>query len=293
MGAQKLGYSPLIILGMHRSGTTMLTKALEKMGVFVGDKKRHNYEATFFQTLNRWLLYQANTTWDYPEHYQYIDDVYFKQTQRVIAKRLETTAIREYLGNAKFLKCHSLFQLNFPWAWKDPVNSITWPVWLKLFPNAKFIHIYRNPFDVALSLQKREMQRAESFKIGRRRQLKERFLVQNFQYQQSYFVKQADNGVHLWKQYMQSIEKLKESLDQSQFIEFQYENLIENQELTFKQLSSFLELKLNAKEMHKIASAMHVDSKYKFKSSSKGKELYQNWKEDPMVQKYQYHNLIK
>jgi hypothetical protein len=143
-----------------------------------------------------------------------------------------------------------------------------------------------------LSLQKRELQRAESFEIGKRRMLKERFLIQNFQYQQSYFVKQANNGVQLWKQYMQSIEQLKQAVDPTHLIEFQYEELIENQNEAFQQLASFLDLKLKEEEIKNIASATHADSKYKFQSSIKGLELFQHWKEDPVVQKYQYHNLI-
>ena len=39
--------SPIIVIGMHRSGTTMLIKQLEELGLFVGDKKRKNYESVF------------------------------------------------------------------------------------------------------------------------------------------------------------------------------------------------------------------------------------------------------
>lgn len=41
---------PIIIVGMHRSGTTMITKMLENLGLFVGDQKEINNEALFFGT---------------------------------------------------------------------------------------------------------------------------------------------------------------------------------------------------------------------------------------------------
>ena len=34
-----MGTSPIIIIGMHRSGTTMLSRQLEALGVFMGNKK--------------------------------------------------------------------------------------------------------------------------------------------------------------------------------------------------------------------------------------------------------------
>ena len=34
-----MGISPIIIIGMHRSGTTMLSRQLEALGVFMGKKK--------------------------------------------------------------------------------------------------------------------------------------------------------------------------------------------------------------------------------------------------------------
>ena len=45
---------PVIVIGMHRSGTTMLTKMLEELGVFLGWKKQGDHESTFFLSLKRW-----------------------------------------------------------------------------------------------------------------------------------------------------------------------------------------------------------------------------------------------
>lgn len=42
------GIQPIVILGMHRSGTTMITEILEQLGLFVGDQKDDNCESLFF-----------------------------------------------------------------------------------------------------------------------------------------------------------------------------------------------------------------------------------------------------
>ena len=47
---------PVIIIGMHRSGTSMLTRLLEKAGLFVGHEKENNWEAWFFPKINQWLF---------------------------------------------------------------------------------------------------------------------------------------------------------------------------------------------------------------------------------------------
>ncbi|MBW1793701.1 MAG: sulfotransferase [Deltaproteobacteria bacterium] len=41
------------------------------------------------------------------------------------------------------------------WGWKDPRTTLTLPLWLKLFPKARIIHVIRNGIDSALSLWRR------------------------------------------------------------------------------------------------------------------------------------------
>ena len=60
-------YTPIIIIGMHRSGTTMLSKILENSGVFLGNNKDINNEALFFQKINTWFMRQVYASWDNPE----------------------------------------------------------------------------------------------------------------------------------------------------------------------------------------------------------------------------------
>ena len=43
---------PIIITGMHRSGTSLLTNFLSDCGVFMGKSLDGNYESVFFQRIN-------------------------------------------------------------------------------------------------------------------------------------------------------------------------------------------------------------------------------------------------
>ena len=48
---------PVIIIGMSRSGTNMLTRMLDSLGLFCGSALTGNHEAVFFRELNDWLFY--------------------------------------------------------------------------------------------------------------------------------------------------------------------------------------------------------------------------------------------
>jgi len=63
--------SPVIILGMHRSGTTMITKMLENLGLFVGAEKEINNEALFFWHINNWIFNLHTATPEKPYNLRY------------------------------------------------------------------------------------------------------------------------------------------------------------------------------------------------------------------------------
>jgi hypothetical protein len=44
------------------------------------------------------------------------------------------------------------------WGWKEPRTTLFAACWLALFPEARILHIVRNPLAVAASMQKRELE---------------------------------------------------------------------------------------------------------------------------------------
>ena len=39
---------PVVVIGMHRSGTSIMAMLLDQLGVFMGSSRDQNYESTFF-----------------------------------------------------------------------------------------------------------------------------------------------------------------------------------------------------------------------------------------------------
>src|SRR5687768_12681350 len=57
---------PIVILGMHRSGTSATCKLLEALGVFVGSDLEGNHESKFFLRTNDRVLHRAGASWADP-----------------------------------------------------------------------------------------------------------------------------------------------------------------------------------------------------------------------------------
>ncbi len=148
---------PVIVIGMHRSGTSMLTRFIQDLGVFMGKDLSENDESKFFMDLNRWLLFQAGASWDVPKAVDHMDPVFVKRSADLAKRRLGSVLSRQYLGFARFLKYRNVCNVRESWGWKDPRNTLLLPVYQKLFPEARIVHIHRNPIDVAVSLKNREL----------------------------------------------------------------------------------------------------------------------------------------
>src|ERR1700757_2188147 len=115
-------HNPIIVIGMHRSGTTMITRLLELMGLFVGESKDANHEAVFFEGINQWFISQAGATWDHP---QSLHDVIGNQEVRGLitnyAKQylLRSPRAISFLGWRRYLRYRSPLDLDIPWGWKS------------------------------------------------------------------------------------------------------------------------------------------------------------------------------
>lgn len=156
--------SPIFIIGMHRSGTSLLTRLLEDLGLFAGYRKDSNREALLFQSLNRFLLDQAGGRWDRPEPFE---DLLREEALRSAAldhvrSVLASPRRWSYLGPRRAMLQGSLKGLDEPWGFKDPRNTFTLPLWQELFSNPYVVHIHRHGVDVAASLRARATERFEN-----------------------------------------------------------------------------------------------------------------------------------
>ena len=153
-GAAAAGRAPVILIGMHRSGTTLVCKLLEEAGLFVGSEKDGNNESFFFLRLNEWILAQAGARWDTPEPLAALlaDDELSAQVVDELRFMMTAKRCAEFLGAERE---GGIPAQAGPWGWKDPRTTLTLPLWLRVFPGARLIHVRRHGLDVAVSLMQR------------------------------------------------------------------------------------------------------------------------------------------
>ncbi|QDP02170.1 sulfotransferase family protein [Thalassotalea sp. PS06] len=142
----------VIVVGMHRSGTSALSGELSRLGVFMGKhllkpQKGVNdkgfYENARLLELNEELLDQNHLSWDYPLLPPCVPESIHETFKSKSLKFIE----REY-GTSPL------------WGMKDPRVSILLPFWHDVFQSATVNPVYvlmiRNPLEVAASLHKRD-----------------------------------------------------------------------------------------------------------------------------------------
>jgi len=156
---------PVVVIGMHRSGTSLVAQMLERLGLFIGRVRDPNDEATFFLKANEWLLRQSGGAWDHP---QSIDAILQTNDAReryvcLLEKMLQSPRAILYLGGWCYLRNLGTWVLHEPWGWKDPRTTLTLPLWQEVFPRLKVVHVVRHGLDVALSLRARERRKMEQW----------------------------------------------------------------------------------------------------------------------------------
>lgn len=261
--------SPIIIIGMHRSGTTMLVRQLEALGLFMGWKKEDNSESTFFLNINRWLMGQTGGSWDNPQSIHYLLEN--ETARRKVAAYIDRYLLRtprtiSYLGLRRYLGHRSPFALDTPWGWKCPLNTFTLPIWLDLFPNAKVIHIYRHGVDVAHSLKKR----------GERDGNPARFegfyykwpLLHTVRPKVGEFVRVRCNtlegGLSLWEEYFTEAHNHVIALGK-QALELRYEDYLEQPRLALKEIAQFCNVGAPDDTMEAVANLVKKERAYAFR----------------------------
>ncbi|MEA3378525.1 MAG: sulfotransferase [Nanoarchaeota archaeon] len=141
----------VIILGMHRSATSMIARTLHKSGeVFMGEKKllqgkgnkAGHFEDLSFLKLNEEILEAAGGSWENPPDYS-----------EIMALKNE---FKEKIKNAICIASSFAKDLGFKsWGFKDPRSILTIDLYMPFLPNPQFIITHRNSKDIAKSLNKR------------------------------------------------------------------------------------------------------------------------------------------
>jgi hypothetical protein len=128
-----------VVVGMHKSGTTLMAKTLHLSGISMvpasQDAQRSydegaTYEWNAFKTLNHDLLRGAG------------------EGSLAIDAERSPTALISHEDRCRALIAHvgARFQT---WGFKDPRTTLTYPFWRRFLPPHRIVAIYRSPNEVA------------------------------------------------------------------------------------------------------------------------------------------------
>lgn len=285
--AAKKSVPPVIVIGMHRSGTSMVTRMLRRLGLFLGKQRDSHDESEFFMGLNQWLLQQCGGAWDHPKP---IDDLIIHPTVRALYTdylqyMLWTRGRIQFLGWKEVLQGRNLFDMQKPWGWKDPRNTFTLPLWLDIFPHAKIIHIYRHGLDVARSLQKRER---EQVRISARLHERRKWLYWMYSKKNGFLDSprclSLPRGVQLWDMYMERATEHVEAREAHAYA-LQYEAFLANPARILKEMIDFCGL--NATKASVMSCVENVDESRAF-AYRKDTSFNMASEMRPILQKYGY-----
>jgi hypothetical protein len=143
---------PLIIAGMHRSGTSMIARFLHESGINLGDN-----------------LLPPNSSNIYG-HYEDIDILEFHRKilrrefghQMWVPRVLRPNELHEDdRQEAREIACRRI--KNQFWGWKEPRTSLFLDLWGNICPNASYLFIVRDPISVVDSLLRRENRSSADF----------------------------------------------------------------------------------------------------------------------------------
>lgn len=213
---------PVLICGMHRSGTSMITQILYYCGLHLGD-----YDKLTSDKIDD----NPDGGWENPEIWQWGDDLlnYLGGNwARPPISLFNPNWINEIETQNHFNKMQSILEplrsISSPWGFKDPRSTILISFWKKYYPNLKVILVVRNPIESAFSLSKRTSNHVE-----------------------------LNSGLELWRDYYKI---LASSIDKTPYIVTHYGNYFKDPESEIKRLCKYLKLSPTSEQLKKAIASI-------------------------------------
>ena len=152
---------PVLIIGAHRSGTTATARALELLGLQIGQHLDSHREPRPLQKLHEDYLRRTGGAWHNPQPFlKWIESVEGKQDCVSYLRanvRRNFARIFGYRFNPKGLWLRARLGFGAQWGWKEPRTTLFAPAWLEIFPEARIVHVIRDANAAASSIREREL----------------------------------------------------------------------------------------------------------------------------------------
>jgi LPS sulfotransferase NodH len=219
---------PIVIVGMHRSGTSLLSRLLAMVGIHLGGDLGDNDESRHVQGINKHTFRAVGADWNTPEPViKAMQNPAFAAGQAAYYQAHVFAGVGGVLywgvGRWLALRCGSKPPA---WGWKDPRTSLTLPAWLQLFPRAYVVHIIRNGIDVAISLHRRHIAKNKRWRVHPDHRDPRGF---DFRFCFS-----------LWETYQAHLLTYRDTVPAERYIELRYEALLREPEPTLRLVLSRL-----------------------------------------------------
>lgn len=284
---------PLIIIGMHFGGSSLVSEILHQAGIFMGNDRNEKFHSRHFHNINNWIFSQVNATWDNPYNFRFIDQDFTDRVVKALKRQLKGRSLRAYLDPPR-LRYRKYDRFDFDWGWSDPLNTFTIQLWKHLFDDAHIIHVHRNPVDVAAALQNQNRQfrhSAESGILSRlQRHNMERKLSHEKVYELSLRTNSIEQGFEVWKQY------IVEAIRAEQHTGFHvyhvaYEDLLQNFHHETERLFNHLGFRIPDGALKKTEEKIRDYKAYQFLKNDELADFYQIIKNQSLVTEMDYHEI--
>lgn len=271
--------TPIIIIGMHRSGTSLVARLLDALGLYQGRRLDANHEAVYFQRINDWLLRQAGAAWDHPEPIDHL--LAHEGFRRLAGDHVESLLAgphRVGFAGWRGLVAGDLRRLGRPWGFKDPRSTFTLPIWRDVLPEARVVHVIRCGVDVAASLVRRVDRRLQELERHPPACGWGRFRLRPFEVSLTNTIRCADleEGLALWERYVrrgrQHVAELGERA-----IEVRYEDILAGPVEQVRALAAFAGVTDDAQAIGRLTGSIRADRAFAYRRDRSLVELADRW----------------
>ncbi|HWB24745.1 MAG TPA: sulfotransferase [Chitinophagaceae bacterium] len=216
----------LVILGMHRSGTSLITRWLHNCGLAIGDA----------------LL--GPETGNDEGHFEDLDFIHLHE-RILISKKIPHTGLTfktpGKLVSTQFAEIKNLIEAknkkNNQWAWKDPRTCLFLNSYRKLLPGATYLIIFRDYQAVVSSLLNRDYKGLQRYYQSKGMVYKF-FLRMKRKYHKNWlYNRYAEKYLKIWIAYNEELLKHIEALPSSQVMVVGYESLLKDDKPFFNRLT--------------------------------------------------------
>lgn len=213
----------LIVLGMHRSGTSLVTQWLNKCGLNVGD---FLVEEGISNTDGHY------EDWDFVKLHEDTLKAHNEPSTGLIEKPVKITS----LYHLEKLKMTTVFKSNVhpQWGWKDPRTCLFIPYYREVLPNAKYIIILRDFAPVVSSLIKRDFMQMDYHyvrRVNKAMQFLWRFRKQKMFYK--YYELYAEKYIKVWIGYNEALLDFIKTASKEDYLLINYKMLVKNAQDVF------------------------------------------------------------